>query len=129
MKQKYQQDNSILDGAKLKVQSFFDALDWFKANGKLLKNKHSELEECMQILLHNLQNEEFPKSPKKYVTELRRIRNARWQSSRFGMIVGLMEEINANTKIGNIRGHYRSLTNPKEYKADNKDYHEFSKTL
>lgn len=112
-----------------KTQQLLDILDWFHSNGNNLRELHRQEEEKMQILLHNLQNHEFPKSPKKFVAELKSVRNKRWMISRLADIAGQLIGLSKTNPIGCIRGHLKSLDNPKQYKTTNTEYQEWSLQL
>ncbi len=112
-----------------KAEELLVILDWFKNNNEALSHLHKNDEEKMQILLHNLQNNEFPKSPKKFVTELKAVRTSRWISGRIRMIKGEILAIANSNGIGCMRGHLNSLNSPKLYKAENIEYQKWSLNL
>jgi len=76
------------------------------------------------MLVHLLQNERLPKNSRKFVEELRKVRNQRWLVSRVCML--------QNQDMKCALGHLKTLNEPKIRETKIKElemYSQFIKTL
>lgn len=103
-----------------KILSTAKAFDELFSNKDDIKKHHQESEEKFQVLLHELQNGLYPKNPKRFVEELRRIRKERWIYGQLSMLIN-------NPQFESMFKQIQNIHNPKERKPNNqvegiKDY-------
>lgn len=83
----------------------FEGLKEFYSNKEYWESEHKLWEEKFQILVHVLQNEKLPRNSRKFVEELRKVRQQRWIVSR----ICLLQNPDIKSAIGNVNTIY----NPK----------------
>lgn len=94
-----------------KILSTAKALDELFSNKDEIKKIHQEYEEKFQVLLHELQNGLYPKNPKRFIEEIRRIRNERWIYGQLSLIIN-------NPQFQGMFKQIQHIHNPRERKPN-----------
>lgn len=99
------------------IIKIFEGLKEFYSNKDCWENQHRLVEEKFQMLVHLLQNESLPKNSRKFVEELRKVRQERWIVSR----ICAMQ--NPDTKVA--IGHASTINEPKIRQCKIKELEEY----